>query len=108
MAQGAGTSITNGCESSCGCWDSNLSPLQEQQALFTTQPSLHPLSMYFRFMSSFPLKHLEKLATILPVFLTKGTTVYHFPPKVAISANANTQMRGCFGWDHLETSMLET
>jgi hypothetical protein len=34
--------ITNGCEPSCGCWELNSGPLEEQSALLTTEPSLHP------------------------------------------------------------------
>lgn len=79
VARGPGTGTTDGCESSRGCWDSNLSPLQEQQALLTTQPSPQPLSMCFRFMSSFLLKHLERRAAILPAFLTEGTVHQFFP-----------------------------
>jgi hypothetical protein len=29
----------------CGCWELNLGPLQEQQVLLTTEPSLHPAHM---------------------------------------------------------------
>jgi hypothetical protein len=30
------TGVTEGCESPCWCWDSNLSPLEEQPVLLTT------------------------------------------------------------------------
>jgi hypothetical protein len=35
--------ITNGCEPPCGCWELNLSPLEEQSVLLTTEPPLQPL-----------------------------------------------------------------
>ena len=28
------------CEPPCGCWELNLGPLEEQQVLLTTEPSL--------------------------------------------------------------------
>lgn len=31
---------TDGCELSCGCWESNPGPLQKQQLLFTTESPL--------------------------------------------------------------------
>lgn len=31
----------------CGCWEWNSSPLQDQYALLTTEPSLQPLCKYF-------------------------------------------------------------
>lgn len=42
----AGVQVTH----SCGCWELNSSPLQEQQALITTEPSLQPqiiLKLFF-------------------------------------------------------------
>ena len=32
--------ITDGCESPCGYWESNLGPLEEQAMLLTSEPSL--------------------------------------------------------------------
>jgi hypothetical protein len=32
--------ITDGCEPSCGCWELNSGPLEEQSVLLTTEPSL--------------------------------------------------------------------
>ena len=34
--------ITDGCEPSCGCWELNSRPLEEQSVLLTTKPSLQP------------------------------------------------------------------
>ena len=35
--------ITDGCEPpSCGCWELNSGPLEEQAMLLTTEPSLQP------------------------------------------------------------------
>lgn len=39
-----GNEATNSCESSCGCWESNLNPLKRQLVLFTLAPSLQPPS----------------------------------------------------------------
>lgn len=36
--------ITNGCELSCGCWESNPGPLGEQLMPLTPEPSLQSLS----------------------------------------------------------------
>jgi hypothetical protein len=33
--------LTGGCELSCGCWEFNLGPLEEQPVLPTTEPSLY-------------------------------------------------------------------
>ena len=35
--------ITDGCEPSCGCWDLNSGPSEEQSVLLTTEPSHQPL-----------------------------------------------------------------
>lgn len=35
-----GTGIMDSYESPCGCWESNSDPLQQQQVLLTTEPSL--------------------------------------------------------------------
>jgi hypothetical protein len=42
------TGVTNGFELPCGCWESNLGPLEEQPMLVTTEPSLHPRSSTFK------------------------------------------------------------
>jgi hypothetical protein len=34
--------ITDGCESPCGCWELNSGPLEEQLVLLTAEPSLQP------------------------------------------------------------------
>jgi hypothetical protein len=34
--------ITDGCEPSCGCWDLNSGPSEEQSMLLTAEPSLQP------------------------------------------------------------------
>ena len=34
--------VTDSCELSCGFWDLNLGPLEEQPVLLTTEPSLQP------------------------------------------------------------------
>lgn len=36
-----GTGIAGGYEVPCGCWEVNLSPLEQQPVLLTTEPSLH-------------------------------------------------------------------
>lgn len=35
-----GTKITDDCEPPCGCLEENPDPLQEQQVLLTSEPSL--------------------------------------------------------------------
>ena len=37
-----GTGVADGCEPLCGCWESNLGPLEEQQVLLTTELSPSP------------------------------------------------------------------
>jgi len=37
-----GTGVTDGCEPPCGFWELNPSPLQEQQVLLISKPSLQP------------------------------------------------------------------
>ena len=32
----------DGCEPSCGCWELNSGPLEEQTVLSTSEPSLQP------------------------------------------------------------------
>jgi hypothetical protein len=34
------TGVFKGCELPCGCWESNLSPLEEQPVFLPTEPSL--------------------------------------------------------------------
>ena len=36
------TGVPDGCEPPCGFWELNPDPLQEQQMLLTTEPSLQP------------------------------------------------------------------
>lgn len=36
-----GTGIAGGYEAPCGCWEVNLSPLEQQPVLLTTEPYLH-------------------------------------------------------------------
>jgi len=35
-------------EPPCGCWELNSGPLEEQSVLLTTEPSLQPLSVFFK------------------------------------------------------------
>ena len=37
-----GTTVTDGCKIPDECWEPNLGPVQEQQALLSAEPSLHP------------------------------------------------------------------
>jgi hypothetical protein len=39
--------ITDGCEPPCGCWESNLGPLEEHPVLLVSEPSLQPLKKVF-------------------------------------------------------------
>jgi hypothetical protein len=34
--------VFSGCKPSCGCWDLNSGPSEEQSVLLTTEPSLQP------------------------------------------------------------------
>jgi hypothetical protein len=34
--------ITDGCEPSCGCWELNSGPLEEQSVLLIVEPSRQP------------------------------------------------------------------
>ena len=37
-----GTGVTDSCELLCGCWELNLSPLEEQPVLLTVEPFTEP------------------------------------------------------------------
>jgi hypothetical protein len=37
----------DGCEPSCGCWDLNSGPLEEQSTLLTAEPSHQPPNFLF-------------------------------------------------------------
>lgn len=42
-----GTDVTNSCKSLCGCGESNLAPLEEQQVLLSAEPSVQsPLGLF--------------------------------------------------------------
>jgi hypothetical protein len=38
-----GSEVIDGCEPLCGCWESNLDPLEEQRVLSTAECPLQPL-----------------------------------------------------------------
>ena len=40
--------LHDGCESSCGCWELNSGPLEEQSVLLGTEPSLQPAPMFLK------------------------------------------------------------
>lgn len=42
VSDSPGTGITNSSVLSCGCWELNPVPLEEQPVLSTTKPSLQP------------------------------------------------------------------
>ena len=42
-----GNGVPEGCELTCGCWESNLGSLEEQQGLLRAEPSLHSLWLTF-------------------------------------------------------------
>lgn len=44
-----GTGLMDSCEPPCGCWESNLDPLQ-QQVLLTTEPSVRPPRLSILYM----------------------------------------------------------
>lgn len=44
--QSPGTGVTDSCELSCECWESNQGPLEAQTVLLTTQPSLQPSTFW--------------------------------------------------------------
>ena len=44
----ASESITDGCEPSCGCWELNSGPLEEQSVLLRAEPSLQPWKLVLR------------------------------------------------------------
>lgn len=41
------TGITDACKLFCGVWESKPGPLQEQQVLYTADPSLQPFKFVF-------------------------------------------------------------
>jgi hypothetical protein len=42
-----GTGVTDGCKPSCGCWELNLGPLQKQDVLLASEPSVQHLPQVF-------------------------------------------------------------
>lgn len=42
-----GTGVIDGCKAPFGCWDSKLSPVEEQPTLLTSKSSLQPLRRGF-------------------------------------------------------------
>lgn len=48
--------ITDSCELPCGCWESNLGPLEEQSMLLTTEPSFQLQGPNFK--ATFSLSHI--------------------------------------------------
>ena len=45
--EGTPDSVTNGCETPCGCWELNSWPLEEQSVVLATKPSLQPWNPFF-------------------------------------------------------------
>jgi hypothetical protein len=43
-----GTGVTDSCELPCGCWEPNLSPLEEQPVLFPAESSLQTSERLFK------------------------------------------------------------
>ena len=46
-ARSPGTGAMDSCERPCGCWESNLGPLEEQPVLLTVEPSPQPVNVVF-------------------------------------------------------------
>jgi hypothetical protein len=60
-----GTGVIDNYELSCGCWELNLSPLEEQPALLTTEPSLQPQErLLFFFFFFFKFIYLLYVSTL--------------------------------------------
>lgn len=54
LANSLQTKVTEGCELSCGCWELNLSPLDEYPVLLIIVPSLKqppPSALYLKLAS---------------------------------------------------------
>ena len=47
--------IIDGCESSCGCWELNSGPLEEQPVRLTSEPSLQPLLPFTLYTSAYTI-----------------------------------------------------
>jgi hypothetical protein len=43
-----GNGVTDSCELPCGCWEMNLSPMDEQLMLLTAGPSVSPTTLFLR------------------------------------------------------------
>jgi hypothetical protein len=54
-------------ESPCECWESNIGPLEEQQALLTTEPSLQSL-LFFEIRLRFQTREMAQQLRALTVF----------------------------------------
>jgi hypothetical protein len=46
--------ITDDCEPSCGCWELNSGPLEEQLVLLTAEPSLQSHTMTLNDIMLYP------------------------------------------------------
>jgi len=44
------TTVIDGCEPPCGCWELNLGPLEKQSVLLTPEPSLQPSLSIFIYL----------------------------------------------------------
>ena len=85
--RGHQTPFTDGCEPSCGCWEMNSGPLEEQAVLLMTQSSIHPTRKQFlkkkielRIRTKFLLIFIE-----LYIFLC-------FPPCLSLSLQSSSMV----------------
>ena len=69
-----GNRVRDDCELSCGCWELNSGPLEEQPVLLTAEPSLQTLGFLKAFVAPVPpsLNHVDlwripKLQTTLGI-----------------------------------------
>ena len=80
----SGTGVRNGCELSCGCWDSNSGPLQDQPVL-SVDPSLAlPLWCFqreWRCLSSTDVN--SRIFSLVPSTHLSARFYYFFPKQLA-------------------------
>jgi hypothetical protein len=63
--------ITDSCELPCGCWELDLSPLEEQPVLFTAELYLQPPDYFFLYLRF----HIKQNTTFRKIHI--GVVVAH-------------------------------
>jgi hypothetical protein len=65
----SGTGVTDSCVLSCGCWELNSGPLEEQPVLFTVKPSLQLQRFALSMLSHIPCMFLSCIFIFFHILL---------------------------------------